>query len=397
MDSITAYTEEIDDLAQAASEIFEQVKDFVLRKNSIGIIFAEEETNYAELYEILKQKWDFPIVGCTAMAMLQGRDFRNVGISFMIISADDCYFAAAITDDFSVDNFREKLEETYRKAEAALPEKPKFILTIGEMVREDTDVDADSILSELNRLSGNLPVYGALASDSFSMGGYRIFFNEEIRQRGQLIVLVAGNTEPRFYHINSISNKAASSFQVTESKGNIVYRLGQETFVDVLRQQGMSVDKKMVLGDYILSPFVVSVEYPGGDQVEYARTLAYLDHEHGSAGFLGSVPDNAVMSVAIISRADVQTSVAKGFDQVFEDLRNSNGRYKTILCSTCCARFIALGSDTAAEAQAYKNGLPDDVSLIGIYSYGEYCPIKGSKTGNIYNSFHNFTFSILMI
>ncbi len=397
MDSITAYTEEIDDLAQAASEIFEQVKDFVLRKNSIGIIFAEEETNYAELYEILKQKWDFPIVGCTAMAMLQGRDFRNVGISFMIISADDCYFAAAITDDFSVDNFREKLEETYRKAEAALPEKPKFILTIGEMVREDTDVDADSILSELNRLSGNLPVYGALASDSFSMGGYRIFFNEEIRQRGQLIVLVAGNTEPRFYHINSINNKAASSFQVTESKGNIVYRLGQETFVDVLRQQGMSVDKKMVLGDYILSPFVVSVEYPGGDQVEYARTLAYLDHEHGSAGFLGSVPDNAVMSVAIISRADVQASVARGFEPVFEDLRNSNGRYKTILCSTCCARFIALGSDTAAEAQAYKNGLPDDVSLIGIYSYGEYCPIKGSKTGNIYNSFHNFTFSILMI
>ena len=397
MDSITAYTEEIDDLAQAASEIFEQVKDFVLRKNSIGIIFAEEETNYAELYEILKQKWDFPIVGCTAMAMLQGRDFRNVGISFMIISADDCYFAAAITDDFSVDNFREKLEETYRKAEAALPEKPKVILTIGEMVREDTDVDADSILSELNRLSGNLPVYGALASDSFSMGGYRIFFNEEIRQRGQLIVLVAGNTEPRFYHINSINNKAASSFQVTESKGNIVYRLGQENFVDVLRQQGMSVDKKMVLGDYILSPFVVSVEYPGGDQVEYARTLAYLDHEHGSAGFLGSVPDNAVMSVAIISRSDVQASVARGFEQVFEDLRNSNGRYKTILCSTCCARFIALGSDTAAEAQAYKNGLPDDVSLIGIYSYGEYCPIKGSKTGNIYNSFHNFTFSILMI
>ena len=397
MDSITAYTEEIDDLAQAASEIFEQVKDFVLRKNSIGIIFAEEETNYAELYEILKQKWDFPIVGCTAMAMLQGRDFRNVGISFMIISADDCYFAAAITDDFSVDNFREKLEETYRKAEAALPEKPRFILTLGEMVREDADVDADSILSELNRLSGNLPVYGALASDSFSLGGCRIFFNEEIRQRGQVIVLVAGNTEPRFYHINSINNKAASSFQVTESKGNIVYRLGQETFVDVLRQQGMSVDKKMVMGDYILSPFVVSVEYPGGDQVEYARTLAYLDHEHGSAGFLGSVPDNAVMSVAIISRSDVQASVARGFEQVFEDLRNSNGRYKTILCSTCCARFIALGSDTAAEAQAYKNGLPDDVSLIGIYSYGEYCPIKGSKTGNIYNSFHNFTFSILMI
>ena len=397
MDSITAYTEEIDDLAQAASEIFEQVKDFTLHRNSIGLIFAEEETNYAELYEILKQKWDFPIVGCTAMAMLLGREFRNLGISFMIISADDCYFSAAVTDDFSIENFQEKLEETYRKAESALPEKPRFILTLGEMVKEDTDVDADYVLSELNRLSGNLPVYGSLASDGFSMGGYRIFCNDQIRKHGQVIILVAGNVEPKFYHINSINNKATSSYLVTESKRNIVYRLGQDTFVDVLRQQGMNVDKRMVLGDYILSPFVVSMEYPNGDQVEYARTLAYLDQEHGSAGFLGSIPDNAVMSVAIISRADVQTSVAKGFDQVFEDLRNSNGRYKTILCSTCSARFIALGSDTDAEAQAYRKGLPDDVSLIGIYSYGEFCPTKGSKTGNFYNSFHNFTFSILMI
>lgn len=398
MDSIVAYTEEIDDLEQAASEIFDQVKNFKLHKNSLGILFFEEETDYPELYRQLSAKWDFPIVGCTAMAMLLGREgVRNLGISFMIMSGDDCFFSVGITDDFNINDYKEKIENTYRSLEAALPDRPKLVLTFGEMVQEDIHVDADYVLEELDRLSGHIPVYGAIASDGFSFGRYRIFCNDQIRKHGQLIVLISGNVEPKFYHINSINNKATSSFRVTESKRNIVYRLGQDTFVDMLRKQDMNVDKNMVLGDYILSPFVAIKEYPNGDHVEVARTLSYLDQNVGSAGFLGSIPEDAVMSVAIISRADVQTSVARGFDQVYEDIRNSNGRYKTILCSTCCARFIALGSDTDAEAKAYQTRLPEDVSLIGIYSYGEFCPVKGSITGQRYNFFHNFTFSILMI
>ena len=31
----------------------------------------------------------------------------------------------------------------------------------------------------------------------------------------------------------------------------------------------------------------------------------------------------------------------------------------------------------------------------GMYAYGEYCPVKGNKTGEYYNLFHNFTFTIM--
>ena len=45
MDSIVLYTEEIDDLRDAAEELFSQLESFPLRKNSIAILFAEEDTN----------------------------------------------------------------------------------------------------------------------------------------------------------------------------------------------------------------------------------------------------------------------------------------------------------------------------------------------------------------
>ena len=65
--------------------------------------------------------------------------------------------------------------------------------------------------------------------------------------------------------------------------------------------------------------------------------------------------------------------------------------------NSCCARFLALASNTSSEVEAYIGRLPQDMSLMGIYAYGEYCPVKGSLTGKDYNMFHNFTFTILAL
>jgi hypothetical protein len=72
MRSIVAYTEEIDDLDEACEELFGQVRDFPLASNTMAILFTEEDTDYPALYERLSRRWDFPVMGCTAMAMLSG-------------------------------------------------------------------------------------------------------------------------------------------------------------------------------------------------------------------------------------------------------------------------------------------------------------------------------------
>ena len=45
----------------------------------------------------------------------------------------------------------------------------------------------------------------------------------------------------------------------------------------------------------------------------------------------------------------------------------------------------------------YVNRLPEGVSLLGMYGNGEYCPVVGDKSREIYNFFHNFTFAIMVI
>ena len=146
----------------------------------------------------------------------------------------------------------------------------------------------------------------------------------------------------------------------------------------------------------MLSPFIVSIEKDDGDIVEVARNLSMINKDMGMGFFLGDIPENSIMSVGVLNRPDVQNTVEKAFSLMLRQMRGAY-KYRTILCTSCSARFLALASNTEAEAEAYKGRLPEHVSLSGMYAYGEYCPLRGDKTGREYNMFHNFTFTLLAL
>lgn len=396
MDSIVLYTEEIDDLQEAVREIFEQADGFGLKKSSLAILFTEDETDYPELYSLLAEKWKFPVVGCTAMAMLLGKQgYCGTGISVLLLTADDCEFAAGITDDLNKENYERLIGEKLEELKAGLSSEIKLVISYGGMVTDEQNVAGDDIVAAIDKASGGVPLFGGLAADGFNFNRFRVFCNGNVKQSGQVMVLVAGNIEPKFVYANSIENRASFFYEVTESKSNQVIRLGNGSFIDALKREDMQVSKTDVLGDYILSPFVLTIHQPNGDSVEVARNLSVLNQETGAGCFLGAVPEGSTLSIGIINRSDVQKSVNLSFDKILNEIREHG--YKTLLCTSCCARFLALASNINAEVEAYTGRVPEGVSLAGMYSYGEYCPVRGNKTGEYYNMFHNFTFTILAI
>ncbi len=57
MRAITVYTDEIDDMEAAAEELIEKTKGFVPGKNSLAILYVDEDVEYGELYEELRKDW----------------------------------------------------------------------------------------------------------------------------------------------------------------------------------------------------------------------------------------------------------------------------------------------------------------------------------------------------
>lgn len=399
MESIVLYTEEIDDLDEAVGELFAGLGDFKFKKNSLGIIFAEGDTDYPALHALLSERLHCPIIGCTALAMLNGvLGYRGTGISLLLLTADDCFFSAGMTDDLTMDNYREEIASVYEDLAARLPSEPKLVISFGGMVSDDNDVSGDKVIRRIDEIAKTkIPIFGSLSSDGFDYTKYRGFVDGAETRHGQVIALVSGNVNPKFVTINSIDSRANFSYEVTEAHGNKVVRLGTRSFVETLEHEDMAIDKTDVLADYLLSPFVLTRTLPSGDSIEVARNLATLNHETGVGSFLGEVPEGAILGVGLISRVSVENSVNNAFEKILADISTETEKYHTLFCVSCCARFLAMASDTAAETKAYLGKLPEGVSLIGMYGYGEYSPVYGDKTKEIYNSFHNFTFTIMAI
>ncbi len=397
MDSIVCYSEEIDDFEETVREFQEQLEGFAFKKNSLGLIFAEEDTEFDEFYEVASKVWDFPFIGGTGMSMFLGEQGqRKNGISMMILTADDCQFSAGITTDLTYDNYKDEIKKTYDELKAEHASEIKLIISYGGMAVTRERVASDDLVYAISDVSGGVPVYGGTAADGFSFTGFRVFCNDDVLANGQVMALISGNIDPRFVVINSVQNRASFSYEVAEAKNNTVFRLGHGAFLEALKRENMETDKTDVLGVYILSPFLVEIEKEDGDSVEVARNLTTLNQVDGSGTFLGVVPEGAVLNIGVINRTDVKDSVARAFNEIWDDI-GGDTKCRTLLCTSCAARFMALASDTMAETETYMGKLPEGVSLMGMYSYGKYCPVKGNNTGREYNMFHNFTFTILAL
>ncbi len=399
LDSIVLYTEEIDDLQETAAELFSQAAEFPLKKNTLAIIYAEEEVDYPELYRLLSERWDFPVVGCTAMAMLLNKmGFCSMGVSVLLMTADDVYFAAGMIENLTRETYRSDIKALYTEMRKTLPSKEKMVLVYSSFVINEDDLGGDEAMKGIeDACGGDVPIFGGLASDSFSYVNTRVFCNDRLAKKGEVLVMVAGDIDLKYISVNSIENRSNFSYDVTVAERNQVYRLGDCSFYEALKREDMAVEKEQVFGDYLLTPFVLTITCDDGNTFEVARTLSILDRDKGAGTFLGSVPEDSVLSIGLISLPDVQKSVAQAFDRIFSELGGDKAGHRTLLCFSCAARYLAMASNTDAEMAVCRGRLPDNMSFFGMYAYGEYCPLKGSKDGDMHNFFHNFTFTIVAL
>ena len=331
IESTVLYTEEIDDLELAVKELAAQAEGFEFQKNSVAILYMDAETEYEELYSMLKDKWNIPFVGMTAMAMLTGKQgYCKSEISIMILTSDNCKFAIGMTGNLNNDNYRDEIKNTYEMLEQELDgEEVKLVLTYGGKI---PGMVGDDIVDAVDLLNKKVKLYGALASDAFKFQNYRVFCNDRIETVAQAFVLVTGDVNPKFISVNSISGKANFSYEVTKAEANQVYKLGNGTFLEALEKAGMKSDKTNVITDYIQSPFVITLDKANGLSVEALRNLTFLNHENESGAFLGGIPEGSTLEIGLINMDDVKSTVKKAFEEVFEWLKEEGKNCTTILC-----------------------------------------------------------------
>lgn len=395
MRSFQAFTTEVDDIDVAVAQLRAQIDPTQFMKNTCGIVFCGFEPDMDALAKALDQAFDFPFFGCTGVGILATGGYAQSSISLLVLTADDVEFSIGMTDEITGPEAISSFSDTYFRLKEGLHEKDKLIFTYVPWL---TNVVFDEIVRLLDLVSGQVPVYGGVASDGWSFDSTYVFTNEGASMSRGVMMVLAGNLNPIFTIEHSTTLTTNLHKVVTKAEGTVVYELDGRPITDFIKEMGLITDKTNVILDYLGTPFLATQKTADGDEIDTLRCLGVIDHEKKACGYIGMIEEGSELNMVLISKEDIERSVKAAFDEILEQIDSTKDyQYSTIFCSSCAARYCLIVADKNAEGRAYEGRLPENVNVQGCYIYGEFCPAHGKKSGALYNALSNETFTILAI
>jgi hypothetical protein len=399
-----ALTEEVDDAFAGASELTSRtLEKLELRTNSLALLFSDPDASHRELLAAIRSKINIPVVGVSAMSMISSeRGLVDMAAIMVTLTSDDVSFSVAHTDPITRENASEQLRGAYGRALDALAgSRPVMAILFPPYIR---DVMLDTYPRELERASGGLPIFGGVPSCDGRYGHAAIYCGDAVYNNRACLVLIGGEAKPVFTVKNRLGLLVDIKRTVTSSKENIIYRVGDQTFVEFLTQLGLDVKRIAAASDASESfnayPLLVKMpDDESDDDLSIIRAVNGVDLETGAGIAIGEVPEGSIISPGIVKLDDIRRTAQSNISELIDKMKENETRgyeYSQFFAISCLGRYYALGGKKSSEAAVLLEGLPPGVPMVGFYGYGEICP-KSVKNSRAANAAHNESIAIMAI
>ncbi|MGB2579645.1 hypothetical protein AAIR98_001564 [Elusimicrobium simillimum] len=377
--TLTAHTEELDDVSLAVSEILEQLNlDKNLLKNAVGFITCHSDFVQTGVVDELCKQLPFSTVGATTLSTAVPDEMGQLMLGISVLTSDDVSFSAAATESLTPDNLSTQIETAYKRAAAVLPGQPSLIITFAPL---GFNIAGDHVVDMLDKASNQTPIFGTLAVDhTTDYHTAQTIFNGKTYRDALSLVVFSGPVNPAF-SIESVSDEKILGQKaiITSSQGNILQGVNDVSVIEYLQSIGLAPNKK--IDGLNVIPFIL--DFNDGTK-PVARAMFALTPE-GYAVCGGIMPVNTTLGIGSIDHDEVIATTKKSITKIAQSNQN-NG----LIIFSCVVRNIVLGFDVMAEMETVRDILGAKTPYIMSYSGGEICPVPG-ENGKLVNRFHNDT------
>ncbi|MDR0424645.1 MAG: hypothetical protein LBH39_04210, partial [Clostridiales Family XIII bacterium] len=237
--TLTAYTEEIDDVKLAVSELKGQLDaGGPLLKNTVGIIACHYEFVFSGVVKALAEELPFHIAGTiTAAEAVPGR-LGGLMLALVVMTSDDVEFVPVVTP--SLENEAGKvIAKSYADAAAGHDGAPALVLAFAPFMLNNS---GDEYVNVLTKASGGVPVFGTLSvDDTLDFANCFMIYDGEHYRDCMSMILIYGDVCPKFFIAtiskSKILNKEAL---ITSSEGHILKSLNDRPVVEFFQDLGLT-------------------------------------------------------------------------------------------------------------------------------------------------------------
>jgi hypothetical protein len=379
---LTAFTEEIDDVDLAVSELLKQLDlDHQVSANSLGIIHCYSDFVDSGVVKALSEKLPFDTVGSTTISASSSAGISPMGLTVTVLTSDDVRFISGVSGPVA-DSVDVPLSELYHRIIAGPGEKPTLLMPFIPFL---INTGGDEFIEKLDALSGGIPAFGTLAiSNEPDFSRSYTLYNGEVYLSSMALAAMVGDAAPEFLSVavneeNILKQKAI----ITGVNRNILKTINNIPAIQYLESIG--VVKNGDVQGLPSMPFIIYLE----DSSILIRACI-SGTEDGSLILCGAVPVNSTVALATMGLEDVISST-EGKVREIQTIVKDRG----ILMYSCAGRNWSLGMQPMAEHKKVREYLKD-VPYHFVYSGGEIFPSRLSG-GRVVNHLQNDSLIICIL
>lgn len=403
MQVVTARTCETFDIEHLCQDLQVQIAEHAhFGSRTIGIAICDSTLDYCAVMKRLSEIYSFDIYGTTALAFIGIQSNEEISVSFTVMTGDEELVSAIVlSEPWTMENKERVIRDAYVRGREQLGEAPTLLMILQPF---STEITADTTTRILDEASNHCPIYGAVSSADLSTPVSGIFVNGEFYPDRILIHMLGGEIRPQFAIAQVKLPASEKRVVITQARGNMVYRVGEDTFLQFMAKNGLIIEPSHVLDSFIASythsPVIVyGVE--NGRAVEWVRHIVDIDYENDAVVFSGEMPEGREAAIAVISREDVIRSTRECLAEMIAKTevnaadRNS---YNALFVTSCGSRYLIMTADASVEGN-YITSHPAmcGLAMCGFYAMGEICPTAVDEHGKADNHAHHSSIALMAL
>ncbi len=254
---------------------------------------------------------------------------------------------------------------------------PAVIITASGLSLDGQEM-VEGIFSKVKK---DTVMFGGLAGDNAKFEKTVTFDDSQITDNGANILVLDGD----FISVKGLATSGwvglGAELEVTKSKSNIVYEIGNQPALEVYKNY-LNVKEEELPAIGIEYPLMINRK----DNIEALRAVVGIDKEEKSLIFAGSVPQGSIVTFSSSPGFDVVENTISEVEKFYDKYPVAD----LFLLFSCMARHLALGPMIADEISLASKKW--NAPVIGFFTYGEI----GSNE-NKSCDFYNQTYSLVQL
>lgn len=370
---------------QAKIQLNDQPADLIL-------VYATPEYSRLEALAVIKQFFpEGKIIGSSTSGLILPTTIEPSGISVLALNtAKQISFGYAAIQNLSNQNPDFAAREFAKKILNDFGPNPRHLSLV---FFDGLSEKGPLLLRGLKETFGQFsPIMGGGSFDNFQFKKTYQYFNNEIMTDAACGLMIGGQVSVGLSSQHGwkplgkprISNKVEKNIirQINGKKAISIYE-------EFLGEEAVSLLSSRLSRARLFYPLGILVE----GQNEYLVQHIIDVLSDGSLVFQGEIPQGAEVHVMIGSKDSCKEAASRAAEEAKQALLGRTPELALIFESA--ARQKLLGRSVFQEIQAVKEILGEDVPVFGMYTYGEFAPLKTAEHGNA-SFLQNETMNILL-